>query len=156
MMAFAQIPFDQLPDVELVPQAIVGKSPAEFARHLGVQLVSDHDDFDAFEGVALRIDNAPVFVLKHYRGYSPDTITIYLPSAISRLDEITNTIRAISDSLRIPSGWIIWQRRDNPDLCQQQVRDLATAVRQAAARAANAPSTNPVKASGQAVVATLS
>jgi hypothetical protein len=115
-MAFAQIPFDRLPDVELIPQAIIGKSPADFARHLSAQLVSDRDDFDTFEGVALTIDNELTFALKHYRGYPPNTITIYLPRAINRLDEITNTIRTISDTLRIPTGWILWQRKDNPDL----------------------------------------
>jgi len=116
VMPFAQIPFDRLSDSELIPQAIIGKSAADLAHYLGVNLISGDDDFDSFEGVALVIDNGPSFALKHYRGYPHDTMTIYLSNEIRRLDDITKTISLISDTLRIPTGWIVWQRRDDPDL----------------------------------------
>lgn len=116
MMAYHQIPLETLSATELIPQAIIGKSGPYLAGHLGIDMVDGYDDFDGFQGAALAIDNGPRFALKHYRGYPPDTVTIYLPQDVQRLDAISTMIGLISDVLRIPTGWIVWQRKDAPDL----------------------------------------
>jgi hypothetical protein len=107
---------DELLKEDMIPHAIIGKSPSSLAEYLKIKLIISRDGLDEFEGAALSINRGPRFALKHYRGYPAETTTIYLPHYIQRLDQISSTIMLIADALHIPKSWIVWERKNDPDL----------------------------------------
>ena len=100
---------------EFVPQAVLKLPIKAFADALRSQVVSDANDFDAYEGTAFTVDGVPVTVM-HYRGHPANTATVYLPYKYSKVDEITKVINLVLASFSLPRNAIIWQRKDDPDL----------------------------------------
>jgi hypothetical protein len=113
---FKQIPLEELAGTELLPQAIIARPISYFSDTLGIQISKSADDFDEFEGAALRLNGELSFALKHYAGYPDETTTIYLPYTIRDVAQITAAIRRIAKELHIASVWIAWQRMDDPNL----------------------------------------
>jgi hypothetical protein len=99
-----------------VPQAIIRKPISYFDGRFGIRLVSDRDDLDMYQGAALSLNGELRFALKHYRGYPPDTMTIYLSREFDDVQEITRTVEKILRELELPSSDLSWQRADSPDL----------------------------------------
>jgi hypothetical protein len=110
------IEISELSDIDLVPQATIKKPISYFDGRFGIRVINDHDDLDTFQGAALSLNGELRFALRHYRGYPPDTTTIYLSRELSDLAEITRTVAKILRELELPSSAVAWQRADNPDL----------------------------------------
>ncbi len=113
---FQQIPLEELAGTELLAQAIIARPISYFSDALGIQIAKGVDDFDEFEGAALRLNGNLPFALKHYAGHPDETTTIYLPYTINDVAQITAIIRRIAEELHIAHIWIAWQRMDNPNL----------------------------------------
>ncbi len=113
-----QVPLRQLSssyDVQdLYPQAIVEEPISYFSSRLKFEEAAD--DLDEFLGAAFVINEKYVGALKHYRGRPRDETTIYLPSTITGLAEITAIIRVILEELNINVGALKWERQMNPEL----------------------------------------
>jgi hypothetical protein len=73
---------------DLVPQAILREDLRRLARRTGLKLEEGSDDLDEFVGAYLQVGALPV-AIKHYRGHPKGTSTIYLPSEVSDVSEIT-------------------------------------------------------------------
>jgi hypothetical protein len=99
--------------VELLPQAVLGRPISHFALRMPV--VEGHDDFDKFQGAALLL-NGERLALIHYAGHPSDTVTVYLPWYIRDVDQITTIIGRLVEELDLPREAIIWQRADDPSL----------------------------------------
>jgi hypothetical protein len=106
----------ELSKLDLIPQAIIKKPISYFDGRFGIRLIRDHDDLDQYEGAALSLDGELRFALKHYRGYPPDTTTIYLSCEFSDVQEITEIVTKILRELELPSSTLSWQRADSPNL----------------------------------------
>ena len=100
---------------DLLPQAVLGKTPEYFEKSLGIRFLEDYDDLDYYKGVLLSLDDSTTFALKQYRGNDPKTTTIYLMSDQRDVDQITTIIGKIVDELALQRDDIIWQRKDNPE-----------------------------------------
>ncbi len=103
-------------ELELVPQAIIGRDISELCRRYGWKLEEGQDDFDAFLGTAflMRASNADrgtAFAIMHYKGHPRATSTIYLPFEIEDVASISNIVAKIARELDI-SEKIVWQRKD--------------------------------------------
>ena len=99
-----------LPPVEWIPHAIIKKPVSYFEKKLGLKFVADCDNLDYFEGtLPARIGNR-TYVLRHYRGFPPDAIGIYLPHDLTDPDEISRIIKRVTERLALPSSAISWQR----------------------------------------------
>ena len=111
------VPLSRLQGKELVPQAIVDRPLGYFAERFRLDIVRGHDDFDNFEAAAIEVaDGHLIIELKHYAGYPENTTTIYLPFEIRGLPQVTLWIDLIIRELKIPRGWVSWQRANDPDL----------------------------------------
>jgi hypothetical protein len=91
---------------QLLPQAIIARPISYFRDALGIRISKSIDDFDEFEGAALRLNGELPFALKHYAGYPDETTTIYLPCTIRDVAQITTMIRRITKELHIARTWI--------------------------------------------------
>jgi hypothetical protein len=110
------VPLTELAE-DLVPQAIIDRPTSYFAKQFQITFTREHDDLDEYKVAALRIGSQGfVFALKHYQGYPENTTTIYLPASVTSISTISYVIAAITDELRIPRSWIVWQRIDDPEL----------------------------------------
>jgi hypothetical protein len=101
---------------DLIPQAILNTPLSYFSDHLGIQLESDADDLDAYQGAAILIDDHFPVAIKHHSGYPTGTVTIYLPSDVSGVEDITRIIRMILRKLELSGDSIAWERQMEPDL----------------------------------------
>jgi hypothetical protein len=110
------IEISELGKIELVPHAIIKRPISDFDGRFGIRLVKDRDDLDAFEGAELLLNGKLRFALRHYRGYPPDTTTIYLSREFDDVQEITRIVGKILRELELPSSDLSWQRADNPNL----------------------------------------
>jgi hypothetical protein len=110
------VALDEIENVELIPQVVIRKPVSFFEQHLGVRFVEGRDDLDVYRGVAMSLNAALPFVLKHYKGHPPETTTIYLPIHIHDVEKISGIIRTILDELKVPLDCIEWQRSDDPTL----------------------------------------
>jgi len=99
----------------LVPQAIIGWSVAEVVGNKA-PVIEGYDDLDSYVGASFKLDDAHEISVRRYRGYPPDTATIYMDPKISDVEEITSLIRKILAELNIPISALRWERRDGPDL----------------------------------------
>lgn len=115
-MAVRSITLQDLRDVDLIPQAVIGKPVSFFEHALGLHFIDDFDDLDYYRGAAMRLDDKLPFALMHHRGDPPDTTTLYLPREIRDVEEISRAVRAIIDEMKIPPDSIRWQRSDDPAL----------------------------------------
>lgn len=97
-------------NAELLPQATINKPVSYFVEHLGANLVRGEDDLDFFEGVGLVLDDIVPFALMHYRGYPPNTTTVYLPFGIQGASEIAAIVSKIAKETDINPVHISWQR----------------------------------------------
>ncbi len=105
-----------LHELDLVPQAVVGRSPAFFEKSLRIKLRPGSDDLDKYYGAAFILDNETPFVLRHYRGHPTNTMTIYLPRKYQNVDQITEIVMHIMQELQIERSYLTWQRADDPAL----------------------------------------
>ncbi len=110
------VALQDLRDIDLIPQAVIGKPVSFFEKHLGLHFIDGFDDLDYYRGAAMRLDDKLPFALMHHRGDLPDATTLYLPREIHDAQEISMAIRAIIDEMKIPRDSIQWQRSDNPNL----------------------------------------
>jgi len=110
------IPLNDAAGADLVPQAIIRKPIAYFHDVLGIELTSDHDDLDEYEGALLSFNGAWTFALKHYKGHPSGTTTVYLSREFESVETISRMIQQIIAELKLPSEALFWQRSDNPDL----------------------------------------
>lgn len=115
-MMVSQIPVEAVLETEMLPQAIIARSPQYLAAERGIKFRKFHDDFDDAEVAALVTKDGVRYLLKHYMGYPPDTTTIYLAYDITYVPKITALVEVIFDELEIPKEWLLWQRADNPEL----------------------------------------
>ncbi len=115
-MGVRSIALQDLRDVDLIPQAVIGKPVSFFEHALGLHFIDDFDDLDYYRGAAMRLDDKLPFALMHHRGDPPDTTTLYLPREIRDVEEISRAVRAIIDEMKIPPDSIRWQRSDDPAL----------------------------------------
>lgn len=111
-----QLRFENLREMDLVPQAIIGRPVSYFVDSLNIRLMTGHDDLDEFEGASLLLNDETPFALRHYAGHPEGTVTIYLPREYRDVDQITNIVRLIVSDLHVDRGDVIWQRADDPDL----------------------------------------
>ena len=110
------IPLERLPNVELIPQAIINVGVARVLKTRQIRVEIGHDDFDAYEGHGFLLDHAIPFALMHYKGHPKNTTTIYLSMELSGLENITRTVRRILREFRLHESDLYWQRRDDPEL----------------------------------------
>lgn len=96
-----------------VPHAVVKGSVWALARRFDTKPETGIDDFDEYEGLGFRLDDALSFALMHYAGHPPGTATVYLPHTVNTLPEITRVVAQIASELGVP---LQWQRRDDPSL----------------------------------------
>jgi hypothetical protein len=99
-----------------LPHAIINRSVDGLGRELGAELAVGHDDLDDFRSVTLILNHEMPFMLKHNRGHPADTATVYLPSYLTEVDEITKVISVIIDGLGLSADALRWQRAEDPDL----------------------------------------
>ena len=110
------IPLKDSAGADLVPQAIISKPISYFHDTLGIELTSDHDDLDDYEGALLSFNEEWAFALKHYKGHPAGTTTVYLPREFESVETISRMIQRIVEELKLPSETLSWQRSDNPEL----------------------------------------
>ncbi len=110
------VALQDLRDIDLIPQAVIGKPVSFFEQHLGIHFIDGCDDLDYYRGAAMRLDDKLPFALMHHRGDPPETTTLYLSREIHDVEEISRAIRVIIDELQILPDSIQWQRSDNPNL----------------------------------------
>ena len=116
---FKTISPEAIAGMELIPQAIVARPTAHFSKRLNVTFAHEHDDLDDYEVAAFELlgyGPALQFALKHYAGYPADTTTIYLPFEVRDVEHVTHVIQLIAEDFGIQSGWIVWQRANDPTL----------------------------------------
>jgi hypothetical protein len=101
---------------DMLPQAVVNLPVSYFAERFGGHLEKGHDELDYFEGTGFVLDGILPFAMKHYRGHPGGTSTIYLPFSIQRVEMISDIVGRIASAMGFPTGAIIWQRADDPDL----------------------------------------
>jgi len=100
---------------DLLPQAVIARSPSYLADMLHLQIAEGADDLDYYEGLNLILDGIPVAV-RHYRGHPSNTSTIYIPAIFKDVSEITKLISMILLKLQIGREEVIWQRADDISL----------------------------------------
>jgi len=113
---YRQIPLDTVIERDFLPQAVIGLSPYGFSEQRGLDFIEGSDDFDTFYGAAVLIEDKIPVVLKHYRGHPYNTVTMYLPAEITKVEEITSLLAFIAEKMWIPVEWFTWQRADDPTL----------------------------------------
>lgn len=104
---------------DLIPQAIIGQPVGAVVKDLGLKVEQGEDDFDAYEGSGVVVDDGSTpfaFALMHYAGHPTGTSTIYLPRRFEKIPEITAMVRLITAGLKIPENAIVWERRLGPQL----------------------------------------
>ncbi len=97
---------------DLIPQAVLNKTPQYFEKTLGVKFLDDHDGLDYFKVAPFCLVGGVFFALKQYRGHNPKTTTIYLKPELQDVAKITEIVGCIVDELSLESGDIVWQRKD--------------------------------------------
>jgi hypothetical protein len=110
------IPLKDAAGADLVPQAIIRKPISYFHDVLRIELTSDHDDLDEYEGALLSFHRAWTFALKHYMEHPGGTTTVYLPREFESVEKISRTIQRILEELKLPLEALSWQRCESPDL----------------------------------------
>ncbi len=115
MVMIKRISSKDLDEVELVPQAILDLPISYFATEYGA-FETREDDFDIYEGADFAISSGVKFSLRRYRGYPKDTTTIYLPSGVSSVGEVSALLSTILNGLNLQTSAVKWQRSDNPEL----------------------------------------
>lgn len=105
-------PLPSAPHRDLIPQAIVARRFSTVARPFRDFVVRDQDDLDAYEGLALTLDDELTFELRHYSGHTPNTVTIYLEPEVRDVAYIRHLVARIVAELRIPQHAVTWQRGD--------------------------------------------
>lgn len=106
---------EEFAEVDLVPQAILSLPISHFAKLYG-DFQTREDDFDVYEGAEFAISSGARFSLRRYRGYPRDTTTIYLPSQVSDVREISALVLEIVHALEVPPTLVQWQRLDGHNL----------------------------------------
>jgi hypothetical protein len=99
-----------------LPQAVISRSAESLARRLNVKFAQGHDDFDDYVGAAFALNGNTPFAIKRYQGHPRDTVTLYLPQEIRKLEDITALIATILSELDLDKAALSWQRADDPDL----------------------------------------
>ena len=110
------IPLKDFAGIHLVPQAIIRKPISYFHDSFGIEVTSDHDDLDEFEGAFLTFNGDWPFALRHYRGHPTDTTTVYLLGRYEDVRTISAMVMQILKELELPTEALQWQRSDNPEL----------------------------------------
>ena len=93
---------------EFVVQAIVGRSPAYFAKQ-GVRFHSDVDDLNSYEVAELSLDDLP-FALMRHDGTPPDETEVYLPDYI-RIEMLPAVLERILAAFDLHANAVKWQRQ---------------------------------------------
>jgi hypothetical protein len=96
-------------DIDFVPHAILAKPVSYFEDRLG-EFERHSDDLDFYDGATFSLEGEYPFALRHYDGYPPDTVTIYLDRNIRDISKISNLIQRIVWELDVPQGEIMWHR----------------------------------------------
>jgi hypothetical protein len=100
----------------LLPQAVIARSPSHLADTLKLRLDEGIDDLDFYVGLNLILDNNVHFAVRHYRGHPSGTSTIYLPSSYNDANAITELVTRIVRAFQMRKEEIIWQRADDVSL----------------------------------------
>jgi len=106
-----QLDWKHLHGRHFVPQAVVGKAPADIENTHNVKFSRGEDDLYYFEGALLRLDDKVDFILKRYdRNEEEGQTTIYLPYEISNIQDIAEIIGSIARELGISRTELLWER----------------------------------------------
>jgi hypothetical protein len=100
----------KIEEINWIPQATLDIPIDFFRSQRGIKFHEGTDDLDRFEGTDLMKTKGTVFILRHYSGYPPGSVTIYLPIELSDLKEIKHSLDAILSKLQIPSSKLLWWR----------------------------------------------
>jgi hypothetical protein len=112
-----QLDWHNLRGRHFVPQAVVGKAPADFANAHNVKFSRGEDDLYYFEGALLRLDDKVDFILKRYdRNEERAQTTIYLPHDVSDIQDIMEIVSSIARELGVSRKEILWERKISDEL----------------------------------------
>lgn len=105
-------------EIEWIPQAIIDRPVSYFEKVFGLEFTRGSDDLDDYEEATFILEglNGLPVALMHYRGYPPNTTTVYLPFGFHDVARILQVIGLIAKELQLPPDAISWQRSDNPNL----------------------------------------
>jgi hypothetical protein len=101
---------------DLIPQAVLNTPLSYFADQLGMEIEEDSDDLDHFRGAAALLDHTYPVAIRHYDGHPAGTVTLYLPSEVRRVDEVTTIIRLLIEDFHLQESAIRWERAQDPAL----------------------------------------
>jgi hypothetical protein len=101
---------------DLIPQAVLNTPLSYFATKFGMEIEEDTDDLDQFRGAAVLLDDTYPVAIRHYNRHPPDTVTLYLPSDVRRVDEVTTIIRLLIEDFQLKESAIRWERAHDPAL----------------------------------------
>lgn len=96
--------------IDWVPQAILNLPVFEIERKCGLRFTEDWDDLDLFRGTEAFLVNGHQYVLRHYRGFPANQVSIYLPFEVDDRKEIATTVDAILKQLHLSRDVIAWER----------------------------------------------
>jgi hypothetical protein len=77
-----------------------------------------YDDLDEYDGADFILDKKYFIAVRHYRGHSNETTTIYIDRKQSDIDMITHVIHQIHQTLTeldIPPMALQWERKRSPE-----------------------------------------
>jgi hypothetical protein len=91
------------------PVAAIAKPVEEFKKR-GLEFAREQDDLDAYEYVALMIEDRGMLVLQHYLGASDNTVNLLLADDYAGRSDLAQTLRDISRELDVPAAAFHWRQ----------------------------------------------
>jgi hypothetical protein len=91
---------------DVTPQAVFWRDIECFA----VRPDREEDELDSYLVASFIIGNTISFDIRHYDGHPKATATVYLPSAVSELEEVQEALVEVIAGLQVPETGIAWRR----------------------------------------------
>ena len=93
-------------EFEVVPHAIFWRPLAYFT----MDIRTETDDLDEFEGASFSIGNDISFDLRKYAGHPKFTVSVYLPMEIENQTDIDRIIDRVIEEFDLPKTAVSWRR----------------------------------------------
>src|ERR1700692_1284519 len=93
-------------EFEVVPHAIFWRPLVYFTMNIRTET----DDLDEFEGASFSIGNDISFDLRKYAGHPKFTVSVYLPMEIENQADIDRIIDLIIEEFDLPKTAVSWRR----------------------------------------------